>query len=228
MIFKRRNKETFGQKMRIALWPRRSLWRSIKYLMLRVLRLTASPHVIAMGVAAGAFASFTPFLGFHFVIAFAICFVMRGSYVAAATGTFFGNPLTFPFIWGSVLTAGRWILYGPSREGAPEIKVPALSADMIWNSFDVVWPVIKAMAVGSLPVGIPVAFVIYLIVRQMARIYQTSRLKMLADKAKTNWAKRLDSQLHAEYEAELARTEALKEHNDKNVEGATKDNEVSS
>ena len=62
----------------------------------------------------------------------------------------------------------------------------------------------------------------------MARIYQTSRLKMLADKAKTNWAKRLDSQLHAEYEAELARTEALKEHNDKNVEGATKDNEVSS
>ena len=228
MIFKRRNKETFGQKMRVALWPRRSLWRSIKYLMLRVLRLTASPHVIAMGVAAGSFASFTPFLGFHFVIAFAICFVMRGSYVAAATGTFFGNPLTFPFIWGSVLAAGRWILYGPSREGAPEIKVPQLSADMIWNSFDVVWPVIKAMAVGSLPVGIPVAFVIYLVVRQMARIYQKSRLKMLADKAKTNWAKRLDSQLHAEFEAELVRIEAQKKRNDKSVTGIVKNNEVSS
>jgi len=139
MIFKRRDKETFGQKVRIAIWPRRSLWRSIKYLMLRVLRLT--------------------------------------------------------FIWGAVLAAGRWMLYGSSPEGAPELKVPKLSADMIWNSFDVVWPVIKAMAIGSLPVGIPVAFVIYLIVRQMARIYQTSRLKMLADTAKTNWAKRLDSQL---------------------------------
>ena len=214
--------------MRIALWPRRSLWRSIRYLMLRVLRLTASPHVIAMGVAAGSFASFTPFLGFHFVIAFAICFVMRGSYVAAATGTFFGNPLTFPFIWGSVLTAGRWILYGPSREGAPEIKVPELSADMIWNSFDVVWPVIKAMAVGSLPVGIPVAFVIYLIVRQMARIYQKSRLKMLADKAKVNWAKRLDSQLQAEFEADFARSQAQKKLNDDRLKSTVKDNEVPS
>jgi len=213
MIFKRRNKETFGQKMRIALWPRRSISRSIKYLMLRVLRLTASPHVIAMGVAAGSFASFTP---------------MRGSYVAAATGTFFGNPLTFPFIWGSVLTAGRWILYGPSREGAPEIKVPALSADMIWNSFDVVWPVIKAMAVGSLPVGIPVAFVIYLIVRQMARIYQKSRLKLLADNAKINWAKRLDSQLHAEYEAELARAQVQDKRNEKDAKSKIEENEVSS
>ena len=169
-----------------------------------------------------------PFLGFHFVIAFAICFVMRGSYVAAATGTFFGNPLTFPFIWGSVLTAGRWILYGPSREGAPEIKVPELSADMIWNSFDVVWPVIKAMAVGSLPVGIPVAFVIYLIVRQMARIYQKSRLKMLADKAKVNWAKRLDSQLQAEFEADFARSQAQKKLNDDRLKSTVKDNEVPS
>ncbi|MEP1441446.1 MAG: DUF2062 domain-containing protein [Hyphomicrobiales bacterium] len=214
--------------MRVALWPRRSLWRSIKYLMLRVLRLTASPHVIAMGVAAGSFASFTPFLGFHFVIAFAICFFTRGSYVAAATGTFFGNPLTFPFIWGAVLTAGRWVLYGPSREGAPPIKVPELSADMILNSFDVVWPVIKAMAVGSLPVGIPVAFVIYLIVRKMARIYQKSRLKMLTDRAKTNWAKRLDSQLHAEYEAELARSNAQVKEKTEAVQTTIKDDGVSS
>lgn len=227
MIFKRRDKETFGQKVRIAIWPRRSLWRSIKYLMLRVLRLTASPHVIAMGVAAGSFASFTPFLGFHFVIAFAICFVMRGSYVAAATGTFFGNPLTFPFIWGSVLAAGRWMLYGSSPEGAPELKVPKLSADMIWNSFDVVWPVIKAMAIGSLPVGIPVAFVIYLIVRQMARIYQTSRLKMLADTAKTNWAKRLDSELYAEYEATLAKSEEQKNKGRQNADDDAKDDKVS-
>ena len=228
MIFKRRDKETFGQKMRVALWPRRSLWRSIKYLMLRVLRLTASPHVIAMGVAAGSFASFTPFLGFHFVIAFAICFFTRGSYVAAATGTFFGNPLTFPFIWGAVLAAGRWVLYGPSREGAPPLKVPELSADMIWNSFDVVWPVIKAMAVGSLPVGIPIAFVIYLVVRQMARIYQKSRLKMLTDRAKTNWAKRLDGQLRAEYEASLAHSQALLDENAKETKAIIKDDEVSS
>ena len=90
------------------------------------------------------------------------------------------------------------------------------------NAVDVVWPVIKAMSVGSLPVGIPVAFVIYLIVRKMARIYQKSRLKMLTDRAKTNWAKRLDSQLHAEYEASLAHSKA----ND--TKAIIKDDEVSS
>lgn len=201
MIFKRRDKESFGERVRVALWPRRSWWRSIKYLMLRVLRLTASPHVIAMGVAAGVFASFTPFLGFHFFIAFAVCFFTRGSYFAGATGTFFGNPLTFPFIWGSVLSAGRFILYGPSREGVPPLEVPELSFNMIVHSFDVVWPVIQAMTVGAFIVGIPVAFICYLIVKQMARVYQKSRLKMLADKAKTNWARRLDDQLKAEYAA---------------------------
>lgn len=200
MLFQRRDKEPFAQRARIALWPRRNWWRSVKYLMLRVLRLTASPHVIAMGVAAGVFASFTPFLGFHFVIAFAICFFTRGSYFAAATGTFFGNPLTFPFIWAGVLGTGRFFLYGPSGERAPPLKVPELSFDMLVNSFDTVWPVIQAMIIGAFPVGIPVAFMCYLIVRQMARIYQKSRLKMLADKAKHNWAMRLDSQLRESYE----------------------------
>lgn len=205
MLFQRRTKESLSQRMRVALWPRRTWWRSIKYLMLRVLRLTASPHVIAMGVAAGVFASFTPFLGFHFFIAFAICFFFRGSYFAGATGTFFGNPLTFPFIWASVLSAGRFILYGPEKEGAPPLKVPNLSFDVLMNSFDTVWPVIKAMAVGAFPIGIPVAFICYLIVRQMARIYQKSRLKMLADKARMNWANQLDKQLKREYEQDIAR-----------------------
>ncbi|MEO1066212.1 MAG: DUF2062 domain-containing protein [Pseudomonadota bacterium] len=187
----------------MAVWPRRSWWRSIRYLLLRVLRLTASPHVIAMGVAAGVFASFTPFLGFHFVTAWTICFFTRGSYFAAATGTFFGNPLTFPFIWASTLAAGRFILSGLGVDRADQFEAPDLSFSLIVNSFDTVWPMIKAMTLGSLPIGIPVAFVCYLVVRQMARIYQKSRLKMLADKARSDWANRLDRQLQAEYEANL-------------------------
>lgn len=205
MLFKRRQKEILSKRVRVALWPRRTWWRSIKYLMLRVLRLTASPHVIAMGVAAGVFSSFTPFLGFHFLVAFAICFFTRGSYFAAATGTFFGNPLTFPFIWASVLAAGSFVLNLTGGAEAHRLDMTHLNFEMIVNSFDTVWPLIKTMSVGSLPVGIPIATICYFIVKKMARVYQKSRLKMLADRARAGWADRLDQQLKAEYEAALAK-----------------------
>ncbi|MEM8794188.1 MAG: DUF2062 domain-containing protein [Pseudomonadota bacterium] len=205
MLFRRRVKEPLSKRVLVALWPRRTFWRSIKYVMLRVLRLTATPHVIAMGVAAGCFASFTPYLGCHFAISFAICFFTRGSYFAAAAGTFFGNPLTFPFIWASTLAAGHFVLeqFGGAALAAPE--VPELSFDLIVNSFSTVWPVIKTMTIGAFPVGIPVAVVCYLIVREMAKAYKHSRLKMLADKQKELWAAQIEKELAEEdrLEAEL-------------------------
>ena len=171
--------------------------------MLRVLRLTASPHVIAMGVAAGVFASFTPFLGFHFVVAFTVCFFMRGSYFAAATGTFFGNPITFPFIWASVLSAGRFVLDLAGYAETQRMDMSQLNFEMIVNSFHTVWPLIKTMSIGAVFVGAPVGCICYFIVKQMAKVYQKSRLKMLADRARAGWADRLDRQLQAEYEATL-------------------------
>lgn len=211
MLFKRRSKETLSRRVRLALWPRRSWWRSLKYLLLRVLRLTASPHVIAMGVAAGVFASFTPFLGFHFAVAFLICFFTGGSYFAAATGTLFGNPLTFPFIWAAVLAAGRLVLHGSVDGGGAHLSLHDLSFSMVWDSFETVWPIIKIMTIGSVLVGTPVAFVCYFIIRQMARVYQRSRIKLLADRARAVWADRLDRQLKAEYEASLAAQASAKE-----------------
>ena len=76
MLFRRREPEGVWERFRTALWPRRSFTRSVQYLVKRVLRLTATPHAIAAGVAAGVFASWMPFLGFHFVIAAALAFVL--------------------------------------------------------------------------------------------------------------------------------------------------------
>ena len=69
MLFRRRKKADLLERARTFFWPRRSFLRSAQYFIKRVLRLSATPHAIAAGVAAGVFASFTPFLGFHFVIA---------------------------------------------------------------------------------------------------------------------------------------------------------------
>jgi uncharacterized protein (DUF2062 family) len=110
MLFRRRRPEGYFDRMRTALWPRRSFGRSFQYFIKRVLRLTATPHAIAAGVAAGVFASWTPLLGFHFILAFALSYVLAGNMVAAAIGTAFGNPLSFPFIWTLTIKIGNMLI----------------------------------------------------------------------------------------------------------------------
>ena len=111
MLFRRRKPDGLFERVRTYLWPRRSFSRSFQYLSKRILRLKATPHAVAAGVAAGVFASFFP-VGFHFVIAFVLCWVIAGNLVAAALGAvFFGNPLTFPILWGASWETGKLILW---------------------------------------------------------------------------------------------------------------------
>ncbi|HEV7418115.1 MAG TPA: DUF2062 domain-containing protein, partial [Tianweitania sediminis] len=67
-----------------------------RYLLRRLERMTASPHQVAAGAAAGAAVSMFPLIGFHFIFGFVLAFLTRGSMLAAALGTAVGNPLTFP------------------------------------------------------------------------------------------------------------------------------------
>jgi uncharacterized protein (DUF2062 family) len=115
MLFRRRKKATQWERFKVWLWPRVSWRRSVLYFVKRTLRLSGSPHAIALGCAVGAFAAFTPFLGLHIVIAVVIAWLLRGNLIAGAVGTFIGNPLSFPFIW-----AGTYEVASSSCEaGAP-------------------------------------------------------------------------------------------------------------
>ena len=91
MLFRRRNTESFWTRLRVHAWPRTSWSRSSRYV---VYRVSATPHAVALGFAAGAFSAITPFLGTHIVMAIAIAWIIGGSLVAAVLGTFLGNPLT--------------------------------------------------------------------------------------------------------------------------------------
>ena len=85
--------------MRSVLWPARGFGRLFSYLFQRIIRLPGTPASIAVGFASGVAASFTPFLGFHFIIGGALAMLFRGNVLASAIGTFFGNPWTFILIW---------------------------------------------------------------------------------------------------------------------------------
>ena len=125
MLFRRRVNASFWQRTFNVFLSPRALIRATQYLFKRLIRLKATPHAIAAGVAAGVFASCTPFMGLHFFVAFAIAFVLGGNLVASAIATIFGNPLTFPVIWATTFKFGKFIL-GDHYSGFENINLMRL------------------------------------------------------------------------------------------------------
>jgi len=109
-IFGRRQKLTRLQRLGRLMWPRMGWRRLGKYYSFRVKRLPGTPYSIACGFACGAAVSFTPFIGFHFILGALIAWAMRGNILASAIGTAVGNPWTFAFIWPGIFWLGRTIL----------------------------------------------------------------------------------------------------------------------
>ncbi len=167
--------------MRVAVWPRHSWVRSTRYYGKRVLRLTATPHAIAIGFAVGAFASFTPLIGFHFLISFALAYIIGGNLIAAALGTSVGNPLTFPFIWASTFKLGSWILHKQPPIHHEDLH-EQFQERLLTKSADMLLPMLKPMLVGAIPLGLIVGTISYFVVLKSVEVYQRRRRHTLARK----------------------------------------------
>ncbi|HDZ72055.1 MAG TPA: DUF2062 domain-containing protein [Aurantimonas coralicida] len=179
MLFGRRHPEKFGSKLRTLLWPRRSFSRSFRYLQKRVLRLNATPHAIAAGFAAGVFSSFTPFIGFHFLLAFALAYVVAGNMASAALGTAVGNPLSFPFIWGATYEIGQFFLTSRTIDGTAPSGIGRALTHMDFAS---IWtPIVKPMLVGGIPLGTAAGLLAYGLVFAAARSFQKHRMRRILE-----------------------------------------------
>jgi len=178
MRFRRRIKLTNAERVRHFVWPKSGWHRALRYVWHRVWRLADSPHVVAIGFASGAFASFTPLVGFHFIIGFAVAWILRGNLIASAFCTAVGNPLSFPFIWFSIYEVGAWVL---GSNGAGD-KVD-LSGGLFANSMDTLLPLLKPMMVGGLLLGPIAGLVSYLLVKPAVAVYQSRRRIKFAEHA---------------------------------------------
>jgi uncharacterized protein (DUF2062 family) len=174
MLFGRRVPEPVLDRLRVAVWPRRSWRRSVRYADLRLRRLGASRHAIALGLAIGVFAAFQPVVGFQMLFAGAAAWLLRASIGAALAGTFVGGPVTWPFMWlasyhlGSALTGGEQVV--TMRElwlalaGIGAIAAPDMVAS---GAGRLVWQVIYPLALGALPLGLLAGAAIYAMVMRM-------------------------------------------------------------
>lgn len=212
MILKRRKAVSVWRRVRNFFWPEIGFQRAAKYMGHKVNRITGSPHAIALGFAAGAFASFTPAVGFHFVLAAIIAWVLGANILASAIGTSVGNPLTFPFIWIGTHNLGSFLLGVEGRNdislSGPEGGLALMLADPgtffaeLWAGLEpVFWP----MFIGSIPLGLACGALFYCFLKPMVRRYKVRRAKLREKRSAEIQARR-----QAEAEARAATTSPVR------------------
>ena len=76
----------------------------------KLINIKDTPKSIAQGATIGVVVSWTPFVGFHLLLATFFAKITKRNVVAAALGTIVGNPWTFPIIWYATLRMGEVIL----------------------------------------------------------------------------------------------------------------------
>jgi len=176
MLFRRREAMSLLERLRVSLWPRRSWSRSTRYVVHRVRRLSATPHAVALGFAAGVFAACTPFMGFHMLMASLLAWIAGGSIVAAILGTFVGNPLTYWLFWIGTYELGSVML------GSGQDKLRLDFSEGFFQT-DQIWAAVRPMTLGAVPLGLALGALSYALVRPAVNAYQHRRRALRSNEA---------------------------------------------
>ena len=144
-------------------------WQALKrfsrYWYLRLLRIQATPHNIAMGLAAGVFIGLLPVLPFQTVLAVALAFVVRGSKIAAALGTWVSNPLNWVPCYIAFYKVGRLIL---------PFEVPPLDLHRVEMAqlVESGWRLFAVMMTGGLAIALPSSVLAYFVAFRLIAAYR--------------------------------------------------------
>ena len=199
MVFKRRDKLHWVETLRAYILPRAGWKRTLTYMAHRLKRLPDSPTRIARGLAFGVFTSWSPFFGFHIIYAIFLAKFLRGNMIAAMAGTFFGNPLTFPFIIGGAHKLGTFLLgRDPANHDMSAI------GHAFRDAFHTMWTALKGLCgfgrgemvgmgqflsevllpyfIGGTVLGIAFAIPVFYLTKPLIVAYQKLRRKKLSQK----------------------------------------------
>ena len=145
MLFRRREKNLMAS-IQAFIWPKKGVMRGWIYLMMRILRIRSSDYSLSAGFAAGVAVSFTPLIGFHFILGIALAWLIRGNMIMSMIGTAVGNPWTFPLIWVLIYAVGSSVL----GRAPSETDVTVLSYELLLDSPG---EVLVSMLTGGLIMG---------------------------------------------------------------------------
>ena len=151
------------------------LRRFFSYYKFKLARLPASSYAISAGFACGSMVSFTPLLGFHFILAVVFAYLLRANYIAALIGTIVGNPISFPFIWGLIYRVGVFVVDRSDNNLSPNINFEII----IKQTYDIFIPMLVGGAVLAIPVWVLTYFITYSFVSSFkkARIKKQKKIR---------------------------------------------------
>ena len=118
--------------------------------------------------------SFTPLIGFHFVLAVIFAYLLRANYIAALIGTIVGNPISFPFIWGLIYKVGAFIVDKPEDNLRPNINFEII----INQTYDIFIPMLVGGAVLAIPIWVTTYFITYSFVSSFKKAKQKNKKKI--------------------------------------------------
>lgn len=142
----------------------------------RVLRIRAAPHVVALGLAIGVFAAFTPLYGLHIILSILIAWLLSANVAAAAIGTAFANPLTIPFIFSATYELGRVVLH----VGDGSIPMHRFFELLYKWDFKEIGGVFLQLFVGSVILGGIVAVLAYILAFMATTRFRRRRQRLRA------------------------------------------------
>jgi hypothetical protein len=138
----------------------------------RLLHLDETPHRAALAFALGVFIAWSPAIGFHILLAFALAVVLGLNRVAIVAGTLVNNPWTFVPIY----SVSAWV---GGRVTGSDAAVPRLEGGFSWGQIGPLLeqcrPWIGPLFVGTLVMGITSALLAYLGAHSLLRWYRAVR-----------------------------------------------------
>lgn len=157
-----------------GLWSR--LKRFVRFWYLRLVRIQATPHNIALGLSAGVFVGLLPVLPFQTVLGIALAFAVRGSKIAAALGTWVTNPANWlPFYL---------LCYKIGKAVVPFDIPPFRPSELeMTEMLQVGWKFFAAMMAGGLIMAVPGSIIAYFVGKKFIAVYQARRVARRCRKA---------------------------------------------
>lgn len=133
------------------------LFRMLKLIYYRFVRLRGTPEQISLGLSLGIFVGMTPFLGVHTIISIALASLFKWSKITAAIGVMITNPFTAPLIYPAAYKLGAMVTlfskpaqWSKIFESGGVIGLMKSSPMIFINLF-----------VGGVIIGLPLSFVSY-------------------------------------------------------------------
>jgi uncharacterized protein (DUF2062 family) len=175
MLFKRRERQKIHHKIKESVWPTMGWNRTVAYLRHRVFRRAQSPYQVTAGLAIGMAISFTPLLGTHLFQALFFAWLFRVNMIAAAVGTAFGNPWTFPILFWIAYQGGFFVFNFFGAAGHMTLPDPLTWSYLLDNPLDLFLPMLVGGYLCS-AIFTPLLYILlYYPIKGMQRAYHAQR-----------------------------------------------------